>query len=818
MAATTIKPYPHVQINVKDNSIATLEFVENLPVHRPLYVMRTQKGPLGEPVWCNTYSDAAALFGAETFNPANKDYFTRASLFLRETLTRNGTFISRYLPDGHSKASCVLYARVASTKVQKYKKTGDYRNTVWNDTEKEFVDEKDGDNTVPGVQIEFYTAPLSGSIDEFVSAPSTESVTSTETTTNDQNEQVVVNTSTLTAVVFPLAVFQAKDDGVYGNDLAFKLFYTPKSNDAGDVDAYGTVFYNIGFAEREYNSTTWNAISDIYTRESCAFAINPDTVNPDTGASMSVDYVLDKSFSDTLHQLPVDFEIFEENFNQIGLIIAALAEDTLDDTDGSIVASTSGASLTLNSNENQGTIGALTQAEKDEVIAYYFNNGINSDGTKPTSTFGYKINVISGKNIFNVPYDNVVVVKDSEKKAIYDTNHIIVGYVDLNADTNGIVDTQSGLTVPGNPGDSSFADGATLVSLTDFYNVALVGGEDGEFIEPIMSGEPAPADIAGKRKYTNDEQSSDDFAMYQFVKLRLEGIKDRIVESLRFPFTHIFDIGYTMKTKKAICDFLDVRDDFVFIASPQVLYSDGTGRSIKQNDQVDDEANTEAIRAYALLMRESVLYGTDCMRVSIYEHSGHLVNSTYTGIVPHTYWAAVQYSQYGNLTYMSQTEPRGLPYSYNLLFKDQNWTNYRADSQSRVWDEGGNYVQFADMTRLFYPSLRTVYRAATSVLIDEWVVAAVVYTKYVARRAWARFSGRNDSASALQDAIKRYIDNELLHLFNGKYTFNVSVYQTAEEQELGYIQHVKISITFGATMRVLDVDIEVNREGFTPEE
>jgi hypothetical protein len=122
------------------------------------------------------------------------------------------------------------------------------------------------------------------------------------------------------------------------------------------------------------------------------------------------------------------------------------------------------------------------------------------------------------------------------------------------------------------------------------------------------------------------------------------------------------------------------------------------------------------------------------------------------------------------------------------------------------------------MTRLFYPALRTVYRAATSVLIDEWVVAAVVYTKYVARRAWANFSGRNDYASILQDAIKKYIDTELHQLFNGKYSFNVTVYQTAEEQELGYIQHVKISITFGATMRVLDVDIEVNREGFVPEE
>jgi hypothetical protein len=122
------------------------------------------------------------------------------------------------------------------------------------------------------------------------------------------------------------------------------------------------------------------------------------------------------------------------------------------------------------------------------------------------------------------------------------------------------------------------------------------------------------------------------------------------------------------------------------------------------------------------------------------------------------------------------------------------------------------------MTRLFYPSLRTVYRAVTSVLVDEWVVASVVYAKYVCRHAWARFSGRNDYAAELQGMIKAYLDEELGNLFNGKYRFETTVYQTAEEQELGYIQHVKLSITYGATMRVLDVDIEVNREGFIPEE
>ena len=869
MAATTIKPYPHVQINVKDNSIATINFVETLPVHRPLYVMRTKKGPLGEPTWCNTYSEAAALFGAETFDPANKEYFSLPALYLRDTFTRNGAFITRYLPTQYDPttkkslelnpvyANSVLYARVTKSDIKQYVKDADgYTKEVWSETYQEFVkqfkyseDDTGSDlpegydpatdtrtpYTKPGVQIEFYTKKVSSA--EF--------------------EEIIDNPKKISggedSYLVPLAAFKAKDPGKYGNDLAYKLFYTPKSNVAGDVEAYGTVFYNIGFAEREDATSTWHAVTDIYTRENCAFSANPNAVNPDTGASMSIDYVLDKGFSDKAHQLPVDFALFEDNINLIGLVIASFEADEEDKFGG---LKTPGAI-----NAGDVLLGALTEDEKKMVQAYFFEEadpyGATPDKEKlfdelskyKHTEFGYKLNVISGKNLINEPYDCVVVIKDAEKKALYDRNGKVYGFEYTNVDTDDnveidaystteleIVDPDAdpyiykstGVVLRKDPWytiNAGVGNIFSMVSLTDFFNIALKGGTDGTYYEPVRTGNGMISsqilvDEEGNKviDVTNKIQSSDDLAMYDFVKLRLPVIKDRIVESLRFPFTHIFDVGYSMKTKKAICDFLDVRDDFVFIASPQILYSDGTGRSITQNDMAKDEAYTEALRSYALLMRESVLYGTDCMRVSIYEHSGHLVDSVYQGVVPHTYWAAVQYSQYGNLTYMSSTEPRGLPYSYNLLFKDQNWTNYRADSQSRVWDEGGNYVQFADMTRLFYPALRTVYRAATSVLIDEWVVAAVVYTKYVARRAWANFSGRNDYASILQDAIKKYIDTELHQLFNGKYSFNVTVYQTAEEQELGYIQHVKISITFGATMRVLDVDIEVNREGFVPEE
>jgi len=198
-----------------------------------------------------------------------------------------------------------------------------------------------------------------------------------------------------------------------------------------------------------------------------------------------------------------------------------------------------------------------------------------------------------------------------------------------------------------------------------------------------------------------------------------------------------------------------------------------------------------------------------------------LVDNTYTKPLPiGTYWSALKHAQLGNMPYMNPREPRGWPDSYNEFFKVNsiNWINYDPEIQSRAWNGGINYIQWADMSRVFYPALRTVYREDTSVLSDQWFVDAVVYTKHVVRTAWGRFTGRNDRVAILQRAIKEYLDEQLATLYSGKYDFEVSVYQTAEEQKIGYIQHVLIRIISPATMRVLDVDIEVNREGYNPEE
>lgn len=706
-----IKPYPHFEINVKDNSIYTVTYEEILPVHRALWVMKTQEGPCGDPTWCASFTQAKAIFGAETFKPANKVYFSPQAQFLLETLTYNGAFICR-ASEGGSEAQVILEAWVRETDVVQYQLDEDGNRLV--DSNGNYLTAKDAngvDIKEAGVEITFRTRYELTST-ETSAGRDLGSLAASRTAATGEGDNVV------NYKVYPILAVKALYPGLYGNDLAFSLFYLPGENKAGDVDFFKSVFYSFAPVRRDYGSTTTSPLYDKYNRTFETFAANPETIDPDNNVQYSMENMLNRGYDAEGKQLPYTIYTYEDSFKALGNLIISKE----------VAANTTDCLGNISTKELEGFDAA-------------------------SSELGYKVNVFTGYNVNKQPYKHVSIITK----------------LDDNQET-------------------------PVAVLSDKSVIYLNGGADGNLDDQMV--ENAVRQLCAKK------------------------LNPQIVDKFKYPITHMYDPGFSMKTKYAMLDFLDVRDDIMVELSTQVLFDDGTGRSIEINEQDEDEANGEALRSYALLMRESILMGTDCCRCAIYCHAGRLATGTYTNYLPMTYWSASKHAKFGRTQYMSVTEPRGWPESYNEMFKvaSYKWINFDPEGQSRVWDSGLNYLQYADRSRVFYPSLRTVYRAETSVLVDQWFVDAVVYTKHVVRKAWAKHSGRNDRAAVIQQAIKDYLDAELGALYCGKYDFTVTVYQTEEEVKIGYIQHVKISITSPATMRVLDVDIEVNREGFTPEE
>lgn len=655
--------------------------------------------------------------------------------------------------------------------------------------------------TNTGLRIVFYTKTLTD-----------DQLEAMEDGVGVENAMAVMKDGEVVENEYPILAVAAQYVGAYGNDLAFRFFNKASENSPQQTGAAKTVFNSFSAYRREFGKSTWNPIYDRFNRVYTTFSADPNYSDSETGQAKDMETILETCYdTDGEYSDPLPFLIysFEENLNKIGQLIY--------DTEKT------GETVTMTDDNNN----TVTEFVADYVPVDYTSAGYSTPAefdkavTEGKINVGYMIDVLGGKDYDGNPFKNVYYSTDKIEKCepffvVLDGDNVVANAETLSAN---LEDGTLPVAKPVQLDDDAFkpfkedADAAVVKPNANF-NIMLRGGSDGDIHLKNGVGKDDPT--------LGVDPSFLDKAMYDFVKLSLN--RD-IVDKFRYPITHIYDVGYSMTTKFAMIDFLDVRDDVGVELTTQVLLSNewATGFNVpaKLNDEAADTMNGIALREHALLMRESVLKNTDCMRCSIYTQTGTAIDPSGIGYskdpVPFLFWSAYQHARLENTSVMSKEEPRGLPGSYNSLFKSWKWMPHSEPAKEHTWNAGLNYCQHADRKRIFYPSLRTVYRYDTSILCDQWDVDAIIYTKHECRKAWAKFVGRNDRVADLQKAIKMYLQDTLQALYNGKFDFVVEVYQTEEEKKIGYIQHVRLELTFPATMRVMVFDIEVNREGYSAE-
>lgn len=284
-----------------------------------------------------------------------------------------------------------------------------------------------------------------------------------------------------------------------------------------------------------------------------------------------------------------------------------------------------------------------------------------------------------------------------------------------------------------------------------------------------------------------------------------------IIDSARYPFTHIYDTGVTLPTKKAFIEFLGVRDDYKVILATQ-----DCSREV-MNTKDEDMSIGASLHAACVLQPESMVFGTEVCRAEIYQQAGHLNDQTiYEGFLPATIDALIKRCRWQSREFI-EGMPKGLPHSGVTIFRDWNWTPYMPAHKQANWDIGLNYFQYYDMTRIHYPDIRSVYRYDTSVLSSAIFTDVIVYTKHIVRFNWARLSGVELPFARLADKAKNNVLNDMTLMLNGMYGVEVRFYQTEEEAKIGYIAHGEIKLTGYAPNRVWIVDVKCYRDGYTPE-
>lgn len=360
------------------------------------------------------------------------------------------------------------------------------------------------------------------------------------------------------------------------------------------------------------------------------------------------------------------------------------------------------------------------------------------------------------------------------------------------------------------PEDETLTD-PYLVNLTSELNI------DGIPMPHVVFSEDNDAIVLNDTRILylqgGEDGSIDDAAIEELTRQYLNDlVYPEFLDQARYPFTHIFDTGVSMATKKAFINFMGTHDAFKVVLSTQDA---NMGR---MNTKNEDLSAGSSLYATCLLQPESSIKGTECCRAEIYQQCGLLADSTYKGIIPATLDVMLKKSRWESTTAITG-HPGGLPNSAITIFKNNswNWTPCDADHKQRSWDSGLNYFQYYDQQGIHWPAMRTVYRYDTSVLTSAMFTDVVVFTKHVARYNWSRYAGVELPFSVVGPRAASSVSTDLAVMLNGMYSYDVSFTQSDEEAKIGYISHATIRLWGNPMQRVWKIDIECYRNGYDPD-
>ncbi len=427
---TNLRSYPHYEINVEDRSIFNAIATDDLPLHRPFYPMRCQKGPIGVPVWCPTITEAKATYGAETFNVYNSTYYGQASEFLNTTFPNNGAWIIRMADEAIATDAWVILeiGVEANAAVPQWQK--DANGDFILDTGGDPIQEDDGGPVAEaGLTLNWHT--------RIVFEPSE------EVDTLEQRTEGAVT-------YYPIISFKATSPGAWGNDIGFKFYSDPDESTADKVARVDALYFTLAPMQKDFGKTDTDPIRDRFTNTFNSFVFKPDSLDQSIAKRVSLSDIMENAYNAayplpyTIYASPANVLALGEaikavevnrNGDNVGIDDWATEEITdgwlanivsLTDLDGRpydhvITDNTGNAVLTesvihyLASGTINGTDDAMDDADLETHIADFLSGSMNPDiNDKPRYPFTHMIDVGYSIDIKNAMCDFLALRDDVE--------------------------------------------------------------------------------------------------------------------------------------------------------------------------------------------------------------------------------------------------------------------------------------------------------------------------------------------------------------------------------------------------------------------
>ena len=290
-------------------------------------------------------------------------------------------------------------------------------------------------------------------------------------------------------------------------------------------------------------------------------------------------------------------------------------------------------------------------------------------------------------------------------------------------------------------------------TVTDMYEINIMGAK-------CVEGNPYYAfEIAGAKEngllLTSNSQfyfgggADGDLSDEAFEKAVVDYLyamdvsPDNITDGLRFPFTDIYETGFTTEAKTlfvdALANFKEVR---INTCSQDV--------NARKNTASEDTSISIGLHQRFALHPESVLYQTDCCRGVVVAQAGKSISPELRGykrLIPLLYQVAAWRCKYagnpnGRLDEKAAYDDgRDGKRNRVTLLTDLNHTYLSDGAKDRMWSNGITFAQTAGIRSIYIPAVQSVYGNPDSPLNSDINVGINIDITKRARRVFTLLVG-----------------------------------------------------------------------------
>lgn len=825
---------PRVIFNgIKDESIEQLfPELEEEPIHLPLLYGFSQRGPV-EPVLCGPNGDFRRIFGKESQN-IRSPYYTHVTKLMETVAGAGNSFIyKRLIPDDALYAGMTLFAKITRTDtlatgvLNRKARNGDGSFVINNGrymyitttpgtpitagitdwtvataavATTELTTKADGNyrlqgltefdvtidgqlklnnghivtvatNAITAVYKPYQTKssgealaliPSSVSIAwEWLPVSFTNGILHTAHTTWDVEDVLTVGGANSHTLIIPVKTMLAISPGAYGNNIGYREWIN-ETYASNIVEDNKSLVLKGQFVERPKVGKPYYILPTLTSAASVDFTYNPSGFNEDTEEQLITDNIVEYYNDDGVLAKtsptygPCGELILHDAVGNIagitpyntGIQSTYIAQGITRNIDivYQILADVEAAARASEANQLVWDTGTMSYVGDATAI-----------GDFDVDTDAMLLNIFTGESSNAVPYYGFT-----------------VGSFGATSD-NGLNESSPTLEAP---------------SLVNFDNTTIYwfgNGNDGTLTNTVL-----------------EEQ------LIWEIETNYNNPNYDLTDTGRYPFSAIYDSGFTYANKEVLFNWLGYRKD--------VHVTVGTHAEGERLDIATEENRAAALSGAAIAnFAESEEFGTQCVRCVIIGHSSEYIRGSYKKRLPLTHELALKRATYlgaGNGVIKYGSDYTLYPLNTLTIMNPSKTNNVfmKPADRETIWTNGANFVMWSDRSTVFIPALQTIYNPRNSVLTSELIMQIAVDVEKQCDKVWKLLSGNTDLTP---DQFLLRSNEELTRLTSGKYGSRVVVtpnaYYTQADTARGY-SWVMEAIIYGNVMKtVATVNVIVRR-------